>query len=72
MRAPAAGTVNRGASGGGYNQVNVQMSPITIDATGADPAGLARVERSVKQLQDAMPKMAVQAVQEALYNGEIR
>jgi hypothetical protein len=48
------------------------MSPITIDATGADPAGLARVERSVKQLQDAMPKMAVQAVQEALYNGEIR
>lgn len=38
--------------------------PITIDATGADAAGLARVERQVAQLKAELPKRVMKAVED--------
>lgn len=43
---------------------NVSM-PITIDATGADAAGLARVEASIDRLRAEMPATIVRTVQDA-------
>jgi phage-related tail protein len=48
-------------SGGG---VTVSM-PIQIDATGADAAGLARVERQIAQMKADLPNTVVKAVKNA-------
>ena len=48
--------------GGGGTAVSV---PISIDATGADPAGLARVAAALDQLRAELPGRIVQTVQEA-------
>lgn len=44
--------------------LTVTMPDIRIDARGADPAGLARVEAQVARLRQEMPGMAVAAVSE--------
>ena len=49
-----------GERGGG---VNVSV-PINIDATGADAAGLARVEQQVARLRQEVPSMIIQKVRE--------
>lgn len=53
--------MSRGGAGGG---VTISM-PISIDATGADAAGLARVERKLADLRREVPGMAVRVVQDA-------
>lgn len=51
----------RGGFGGGTS-VTV---PISIDATGADPAGLERVRAQLDQLQESLPGIIVSTVQDA-------
>lgn len=66
MRAPslpAMATVGRAAGGGG-GAVTVPIS-ISIDARGADEAGLARVQQQLVQLRREVPALAVQGVQDA-------
>ncbi|GMB83412.1 hypothetical protein NN6n1_41950 [Shinella zoogloeoides] len=58
-RLPATGGAMQ--SGG---DVHVSI-PITIDATGADAAGLARVERQLATLEATLPNRIVSTVQEA-------
>jgi hypothetical protein len=48
--------------GGGGTSVSI---PISIDATGADPAALARLERRLQQLQRDLPGVIVTTVQDA-------
>lgn len=55
----------RGGMGGG---VSIAM-PITIDATGADAAGLARVEQRLAQLKGELPGLTVKAVRDAKKRG---
>ena len=43
----------------------VNMPAINIDATGADAAGLARVEHELVRLRREVPAMAVSAVKDA-------
>lgn len=47
---------------GGRTSVTV---PISIDATGADPAGLERVRAQLDQLQQSLPGLIVNTVQDA-------
>lgn len=51
------------ANGGGSGVV-IHM-PVTIDATGADAAGLARVERSVNDLKASLPRTIVEVTRDA-------
>lgn len=50
------------ASGGGTFNVSV---PVTIDATGADPSGLARVEVQLARLRTELPNTIVKTVKQA-------
>ena len=54
--------VRQGQSGGGG--VSVSM-PISIDATGADPAALARTNQKIDQLRAELPQHVVAAVSDA-------
>lgn len=54
--------------GGGGMSVTV---PVSIDATGADAAGLARVEATLDRLRAELPARIVQTVQEAGERGMI-
>ncbi len=59
-------------SRGGARPVQVVVSPTyNIDATGADPAGLARVERKLDQMEKDMPVNVVNLVSEAMYNRQV-
>lgn len=49
-------------AGGGRGSSSVSI-PITIDATGADAAGLARVEQRLAQLQSSLPGVIKRTVQ---------
>ena len=49
-------------AGGGATTVTI---PISIDATGADAAGLARVERELARLREELPGQIVSTVQDA-------
>ncbi|MEG3144214.1 hypothetical protein U1839_06065 [Sphingomonas sp. RT2P30] len=60
-RAPSLPNI-AGMGGGGAIQFNM---PISINAPGADPAALKRVEDSVDQLRSEVPATAIQAVAEA-------
>ncbi|ABA04876.1 hypothetical protein Nwi_1615 [Nitrobacter winogradskyi Nb-255] len=51
-------------SAGGGGDINVPVM-VNIDATGADAAGLARVQRQVADLKANLPGLAVQAIQSA-------
>lgn len=55
----------QGQSGSG---VVINM-PVTIDATGADAAGLARVERAVADLNATLPARVVQVIRESRDRG---
>lgn len=61
MRAP---TMPRLAANSGQTSVTTPIS-ITIDATGADAAGLARVERRLAALQQELPRTIVSTVKGA-------
>ncbi len=54
------------AGGGGSVSVPIEVS---IDARGADPAGLARVEQQVALLRREIPGLAVKGLQEARLRG---
>ncbi|WP_295707335.1 hypothetical protein [uncultured Brevundimonas sp.] len=54
-----------GLSGAAPAPVSIRLPDITINAPGADPAALARVEAEVRRLREEMPGMAVQAVRDA-------
>nr|WP_315051339.1 hypothetical protein [uncultured Brevundimonas sp.] len=54
-----------GLSGATPAPVSIRLPDITINAPGADPAALARVEAEVRRLREEMPGMAVQAVRDA-------
>lgn len=54
-----------GLSGATPAPVSIRLPDITINAPGADPAALARVETEVRRLREEMPGMAVQAVRDA-------
>jgi|GEM_PF-1410118 len=49
-------------SGGGSTNVSI---PITIDATGADPAAIERLRRQLDQLRDELPGKIISTVQDA-------
>lgn len=51
----------RGASASGNGGVTVNV-PVSIDATGADAAGLARVTQAVAQLQATLPSTIIKVV----------
>lgn len=57
-RLPSAASLSRAAS------VSVNM-PISVDATGADAAGLARVARSLDELKQSLPSRIVTTVNDA-------
>jgi tape measure domain-containing protein len=70
MRGPYADIAP--GSRGGARPVQVVVSPTyNIDATGADPAGLARVERKLDQMEKDMPVNVVNLVSEAMYNRQV-
>jgi len=52
------------SQGGGGGGVTVPIN-VNIDATGADAAGLARVQQQLAQMQHELPARAVQAIQNA-------
>lgn len=54
--------VDLGNSGGGAVSVSI---PISIDATGADAAGLTRVQRQLAQLKADLPAIIVKSVKDA-------
>lgn len=54
--------------GGGGGSVSVPID-ISIDARGADPAGLARVEQQLAQLRREVPGLAVKGIQNARLRG---
>jgi tape measure domain-containing protein len=56
------------SQGGGGTTVHAPVS-ITIDATGADAAGLARVEQRLAQLKGELPGLTVKAVRDAKKRG---
>jgi hypothetical protein len=64
-RAMSMPDMARATGGGG---VSISM-PITIDATGADAAGLARVEQRLAQLKGELPGLTVKAVRDAKKRG---
>lgn len=66
-RIMTAGDTRRSMGGG----VNVSI-PITIDATGADAAELARVEQKLDQLQRSLPGQIVSTVNDAGQRGYLR
>ena len=53
--------------GGGGGSINAPVT-INIDATGADPAGLARVQQQLASLQATLPSTIVLTVQKAKSN----
>lgn len=55
---------NHALVGSGTDGVTVNI-PISIDARGADPAGLARVEQQVNRLRNEVPGLAVRGIQDA-------
>ncbi|MDF2981410.1 MAG: phage tape measure protein [Devosia sp.] len=55
---------NHAMAGGGKGSVTVSM-PISIDARGADEAGLARVQQQLAQLRGEIPRMVVTSVANA-------
>ena len=55
---------NHAMAGGGKGAVTVSM-PISIDARGADEAGLARVQQQLAQLRGEIPRMVVTSVANA-------
>lgn len=70
MRSPYADIAP--GSRGGARPVQVVVSPTyNIDATGADPAGLARVEQKLDQMERDMPVNVVNLVSEAIYNRQV-
>lgn len=59
-------------SRGGSRPVQVVVSPTyNIDATGADPAGLARVEQKLNEMERDLPVNVVNLVSEAVYNRQV-
>lgn len=61
-----------GSRGGGGKQVSVVVAPVyNIDATGADPAALSRVEQKLDQMERDMPANVVSLVSEAVYNRQV-
>lgn len=71
MRAPYADFAP-GSRGGGGRQVSVVVAPVyNIDATGADPATLNRVEEKLDQMERDMPVNVVNLVSEAVYNRQV-
>jgi tape measure domain-containing protein len=59
-------------SRGGARPVQVVVSPTyNIDATGADPAGLARVEQRLNEMERDLPVNVVNLVSEAVYNRQV-
>ncbi len=59
-------------SRGGSRPVQVVVAPTyNIDATGADPAGLARVEQKLSEMERDLPVNVVNLVSEAVYNRQV-
>lgn len=59
-------------SRGGSRSVQVVVSPTyNIDATGADPAALSRVEVRLQQMERDLPVNVVNLVSEAVYNRQV-